>query len=841
MARLDQEDTKAFNTLLQSGRFSHSRKVLTGDVAITHNGSLVNFLDPGGVDRNVTLPPNEEGRFYVVSNVGTAFNLILSVTTLLPGDTALLFSSDSEWTALRGWAALAVFTNTTNGLVPAPNSGVPGSLFLRDDGQWGQVQVTGIVDAFKFITDGTNTAVGSGPDTFKLRSSTGKVGITVTNGDLTHGDNANFTVNEASIDHDLLLNFFSDEHVGHTGVVLTAGTGLSGGGDITASRTFNLDLNDLTTDTPVLADSFAFYDASGSDTNKATLTVLNGILDHNSLLNYSANRHIDHTTVSMIAGTGLSGGGDISTSRTFNLNLTGLTSDTPAVADEIAFYDVSGSDHNKATIATLNGILDHNSLLNYSANRHVDHTAVTLTAGNGLTGGGDISASRSFAVGAGTGITVNADDVALNINGLTADATPDTAADYVATWDASASTHKKVLINALAGALNINGLTITTPAALDEIPVYDVSAAGNRKVTVNTLQAFKNYFLNSAMQVSQENGTTSSTASTYYPVDQYLFNTSNAGAWTIAQVASVTPGGSPNRIRFTCVTNDGTVGSTDYAVIIQRIEGIRTADLKLGTASAKTIICQFGVKAPAGTYCVAFRNNALNRSYVAEYTISGGEANTDVTKSVTLTLDTSGTWDTGSNVGLSVTWAMMCGSSFQQTAGSWQATSNFATSNQFNVMGTNGNVFELFDVDLFEGNATRPFVVPNYDSELDECQRYWEASFPPGTQPANNLALSEWAGFAIDTGNVLSQKIQYRKTKRVTPTITFYSSGGAHGSPTAGQWQIYTGTWNNTTGTQVQAGGSDNNTHAFMVLMAASVTAFSGYIIAGAWTANARL
>ncbi|MDQ8730497.1 hypothetical protein [Bradyrhizobium sp. LHD-71] len=46
--------------------------------------------------------------------------------------------------------------------------------------------------------------------------------------------------------------------------------------------------------------------------------------------------------------------------------------------------------------------------------RNVDHTAVALTAGAGLTGGGDISATRSLAVGAGTGITVNANDVALD-------------------------------------------------------------------------------------------------------------------------------------------------------------------------------------------------------------------------------------------------------------------------------------------------------------------------------------------------------------------------------------------------------------------------------------------
>jgi hypothetical protein len=42
-------------------------------------------------------------------------------------------------------------------------------------------------------------------------------------------------------------------------------------------------------------------------------------------------------------------------------------------------------------------------------------TARSLAAGAGLTGGGDLSADRTFAVGAGTGITVNADDVALTV------------------------------------------------------------------------------------------------------------------------------------------------------------------------------------------------------------------------------------------------------------------------------------------------------------------------------------------------------------------------------------------------------------------------------------------
>lgn len=40
--------------------------------------------------------------------------------------------------------------------------------------------------------------------------------------------------------------------------------------------------------------------------------------------------------------------------------------------------------------------IDHNATTNYTASRHVDHTAVNITAGSGLSGGGDISATRTL-------------------------------------------------------------------------------------------------------------------------------------------------------------------------------------------------------------------------------------------------------------------------------------------------------------------------------------------------------------------------------------------------------------------------------------------------------------
>lgn len=495
--RQNLQDSDAQQLGIYSGRLGSTRQVLDGPATLTREGSLLNFFDPGGANRDVFLPAMERGRFYIVAHAGSADELIVKdsggaqLTYLRPFETALLVCSGNEWTALRGWEDLDVFTTTVDGLVPHPGPGSPGQLFLRNDGQWAQVQVSGIVDAFKFITDGVNTAVGNGPDTFYIRSADSTIIATVANNDPTFGDSVSLVVNEAAVDHNLLLNYVADQHVAHTGVVLTAGEGIAGGGDISVSRTFDLALSELTADaaTALANIHLAGHIAAGSANRKFTLSYLNSILVHDSLSGFSANRHIDHTAVSIIAGIGLSGGGDISSSRTLNIDFTEFeTGEAITTSDLVPFYDTSESDHNTVTFLQFNQTLDHATLTGYVADQHVAHSGVTLTAGAGLTGGGTIAASRTFDVGAGTGITVNANDVALDttntrnvdhasvsvlagaglsgggtiaadrtlnldINGQSADATPDNAADYLIEYDASAAAFKKVLIQNLITTL----------------------------------------------------------------------------------------------------------------------------------------------------------------------------------------------------------------------------------------------------------------------------------------------------------------------------------------------------------------------------------------------------
>ena len=66
-----------------------------------------------------------------------------------------------------------------------------------------------------------------------------------------------------------------------------------------------------------------------------------------------------------------------------------------------------------ASIVSASVMVDHDATTNFVANEHIDHSGVTMTAGAGLTGGGTIASTRTFAVGQGTGVTVNANDIAI--------------------------------------------------------------------------------------------------------------------------------------------------------------------------------------------------------------------------------------------------------------------------------------------------------------------------------------------------------------------------------------------------------------------------------------------
>ncbi len=119
-------------------------------------------------------------------------------------------------------------------------------------------------------------------------------------------------------------------------------------------------------------------------------------------------------------------------------------------ADRILFWDDSlnttafltvgsGLSISGVTLSADPAAVDHDALLNFVANEHIDHTAVEIAtaATGGLTGGGDISATRNLA---------------LDFSGLTQETTIDAPVDVIAFYDDSAAAMRKVPIDSIVGA-----------------------------------------------------------------------------------------------------------------------------------------------------------------------------------------------------------------------------------------------------------------------------------------------------------------------------------------------------------------------------------------------------
>lgn len=113
-------------------------------------------------------------------------------------------------------------------------------------------------------------------------------------------------------------------------------------------------------------------------------------------------------TVSYTAGAGLSGGGTATlggSSVTIDavagagISLTAPTNDAINInTGSTHFTDGVKTKLNTEGVFSSSAQVNHNTTTNYVANQHIDHTSVSISAGNGLTGGGTIAASRTLTV-----------------------------------------------------------------------------------------------------------------------------------------------------------------------------------------------------------------------------------------------------------------------------------------------------------------------------------------------------------------------------------------------------------------------------------------------------------
>jgi len=207
--------------------------------------------------------------------------------------------------------------------------------------------------------------------------------------------------------------------------ITIAGTSTSLGGSISATTIANAIPSATITNSQLANSAISIAGSStslGGSISAATIGNAIGAFSGSSQVTlssttgYVANEHINHSSVSISAGSGLSGGGDITTTRTLTLD-TGSGHFISGSRASISVSDTTGASGIDLTYSA--GVLS-GTLAN---------SAVTVTAGSGLSGGGSVSLGSSVtlsnagvtSITAGTGISrdVSTGGVTITNTGVT--------------------------------------------------------------------------------------------------------------------------------------------------------------------------------------------------------------------------------------------------------------------------------------------------------------------------------------------------------------------------------------------------------------------------------------
>lgn len=391
----------------------------TGASSLTDHGILLGSgtgaITPLGVAANGKIPIGSAGADPVLAAItqGSANQVVV---TNGAGSITLSTPQDIHTGATPTFAGLTLVNavtefSTDTAMTDNSDSAVPTEKAVKayvDGGGGGIIPTV----AFKTITGITNDVVAdAADDILTLASADAKLTIVGT----TATDTITFSVIEGQIDHDALTNFAANEHVDHTSITLTAGTGLTGGGDISANRTFAVDrvLEDLDTLGPNAADSeFLVGTAAGALAWESGATVRTslgvGIGDSPQFtgieLGHASDTTLTRVSAGIVAieGTSIAMVGDAPTAHTHDsdtLQLDAVNSDggafgfntTGAVTFNQSIASANYGATNKLTACATNaGALDFSAIdktltvdeTQTIGNLHTDARAATWLAAN---------------------------------------------------------------------------------------------------------------------------------------------------------------------------------------------------------------------------------------------------------------------------------------------------------------------------------------------------------------------------------------------------------------------------------------------------------------------------
>ena len=499
------------------------------------SGSVTLSIDYLGTDNFIDSATNLEGTSIATTDTiiyhdATDNNVKKGLVSDLPftntsGTVTSVAISGSDGIDVDSGSPITSSGTIALGLSNVPNSSLANST-MTFNVPTGNDPVVSLGGTFNIISSDSSVTISgnSTTDTIDLvvgnSVNTYVTGGTFSSGTLTLGLNDGTT----SADIGGIWTSIPNSALANSSVTVTAGNGLANGGSVSLGSSVTLNV--------------------GAAIGGGISVGANDIS-----LDTSSSRNVDHDNVSVLAGTGLSGGGTISTNRTLALDYAGtdnfidsatnLEGTAISTADTIIYHDATDNNVKKGLVSDLpfsntsgtvtsvaisgtDGIdvdsgspitssgtitlglsnVPNSSLANSSIT--INGSAVSLggsitvgditavTAGNGLTGGGTTGAV-TLNVGAGTGITVAADTVGLDYLGTdnfidsatNLEGTDIAGLDTIIYHDATDNNVKKGLVSDLPFTDNTGTVTSVGITAGALIDVTNSPITTNGNITVD--------------------------------------------------------------------------------------------------------------------------------------------------------------------------------------------------------------------------------------------------------------------------------------------------------------------------------------------------------------------
>jgi hypothetical protein len=282
------------------------------------SGSSLDITGNAKIDGNLTLG----GNITIGDNTSDSVNVVASLSSSLIPQTTNIFDLGSE---TKFWRDLYISTGSIKMVNPANNQVVTTITAVAGGGiQIGNVQIStasiSFVDNSGNITQNVaqSSSVGSTSNfttTSSFNSFTSSIDTTIKTKINTDG----VVSGSSQISHDSTTGYSANKHVDHTSVLISAGNGLSGGGDISSTRTLALDSGSahFTGGVKSALNTNTVVSGSSQITYASISSIPAGIVSGSSQVTGIGNAQLTNSTISGISlgsnlatltiGTGLSG------------------------------------------------------------------------------------------------------------------------------------------------------------------------------------------------------------------------------------------------------------------------------------------------------------------------------------------------------------------------------------------------------------------------------------------------------------------------------------------------------------------------------------------------------